>query len=185
MSELTLVRYRLALAKARWADLTHGAGTPLAADTLDRMESADLAAVHAAGALSPWTRNAVFLAVIGAAAWLVAAAGDGLGVPGGWTILLAVLATIGATYVLDRVLTAAAVRAGRRRTRAHPDLPPIVAPPQVSPVAAILALLRLARTDLATAGRPSAVRRYWRRRVDRRLCQIMWLVEGWPTTDDA
>ncbi|GAA4261110.1 hypothetical protein GCM10022255_092450 [Dactylosporangium darangshiense] len=205
---LALMRYRVETATVRFARMTGGVDHPLVETARSRLKAADTAAIRAAGGLSPWTRTWIGVAGLGAAAWAAAALCDRVGLPAGWTIAVAVAALGGAFWPVYAFTNALAQRVDRRRTKRPTSPPPIAAPAGVGPAAEILALLRMARDDLAAAVRRRVadhrfgrvartaagfdwLRRhdpqlFWLSLADRHLCQVICSIEAWlPTLDEA
>jgi Flp pilus assembly protein TadB len=204
---LALTRYRLEAATERFASMTGGVDHPLLDGARSRLKAADRAATNAAGGLSRWTRTWIGVPGFGAVAWAVAALCDRAGLCAGWTIAATVAAAGGAALPVVTFTNALAARVNRNRTQRPSSLPPIAAPLGVGPAAEVLALLRMARNDLAAAVRwrvaPDRFRQitataagfdwlrrhdpqlFWLSLADRHLCQVICSIEGWlPTVAD-
>jgi hypothetical protein len=161
---LARVAHLLELADARLAGLTAGTDHPRAGDARVWLRSARRQTVPAGGALGRELRLALSMVLLGGTVWAVAAVlRDGIGLPGGWTVAITLpVVLVGLAFPLSRLIRAVDRWTGRRRTAWPRTAPPVMPPPGTSAAGETLALLRLARRELAalmrdrSAGRASA-----------------------------
>jgi hypothetical protein len=149
---LARAAHLLELAAARLAVLTSGADHPRAGDARVWLRSARSQVVLAGGALGRDGRLALSMLVLGGTVWAVAAVlHDVLGLPGGWTVAITLpVVLFGLAFPLSRLIRAVDRWTGQRRTAWPPAAPAVTPPPGVGTAGETLALLRLARRDLAT-----------------------------------
>ena len=182
----------LELAEARLGALTEGDDHPRVSDAHAWLRSARTQVVRA-GALGYETRSLLSVLLAGGAIWAVATLlGEVIGLPGGWTAAITLpLVMVGLSFPIAWLLNAVDRAIGRRRTT-RPRPAAEATPP---PAKGILALLRLARGELAellrerSRGHPTAgdFDRLQRRdarvdalgAADRAVCAAMHAVEIW------